>query len=306
MRILIIGANGFIGSHAVQYFQQKGNEVFGCDISAFSASGIKYHQVDRENPDFNFVFENNHYDVCINASGSADISYSILFPEKDYLLNVRNVELMLNAIVEYNSSCKFINFSSAAVYGNPSALPVKETAPIQPLSTYGQHKFESELLLKKYASDSNIKSISLRVFSAYGPGLKKQLFWDTYQKLMKSQSENKNTIELFGTGKESRDFIFVNDLMEAINTIIQRGSFVGETINVASGIETTVENAAKLFIEMFDEKLKIIFNGNEKPGDPLNWRADISILKSYGFSSTTGIKTGLEKYYEWLKNNPQL
>jgi UDP-glucose 4-epimerase len=306
MKILVIGGCGFIGSNVVNFFSQVGDEITVTDINKSSSLDAPFIQLDRDNPDFNSLFKNDNYDVCINASGSADVSYSLKYPERDFELNVRNVEKILSAIQKYNPTCRLINFSSAAVYGNVNILPIKESSPTVPVSPYGKHKLKSEKILEKYCNDFFLNTCSLRIFSAYGQGLKKQLFWDIYQKAKKVINDGGSILELYGTGKESRDFIFIDDLVDAIAAVIKKGSFNGEVINVASGIETTIEDAAIFFTKLIDEKLKVTFNGIEKPGDPLNWRADISILQSFGFAPLTLIERGIQKYYEWLKTNPQL
>jgi len=83
---------------------------------------------------------------------------------------------------KFNNKCKYLHISSAAVYGNPKQLPVKETDNCQPLSPYGWHKWMSELICQEYFRLYNIRSLIVRPFSVYGPGLRKQLFWDLYGK----------------------------------------------------------------------------------------------------------------------------
>ena len=182
MKILIIGSKGFIGSHCVDYFAVKGFEVFQADVNVSLESN--YYPIEQQNSDFSLPFREHQFDVCINASGSAHVGFSFENPSKDFELNVVNVQKILVAIRDYNSNCKFINFSSAAVYGNPQILPITENSKCKPLSPYGFHKLQSELLLTEYHKFFGLKTCNLRVFSAYGPRLKKQLFWDLYQKVI--------------------------------------------------------------------------------------------------------------------------
>lgn len=292
MKILIIGSKGFIGSHCLQYFS-KNNKVFGCDV--IDSIEKEYWKVQGAE-DFFKIFLGEKFDLCINASGSADVSFSIKFPQKDFEMNVSNVENVLNAIRSHNSKCKFINFSSAAVYGNPKSLPISESAETSPLSPYGKHKLQAERLLKKYYDEYGLPTCSLRVFSAYGHGLKKQLFWDIYQKSKKSE-----TVQLFGTGKESRDFIFIDDLMSAIQCVVTNSEFKGEFINVASGIETTIEIAAKIFLNHLKKKYQLSFSNEERIGDPQNWRADITHLSRMGFKHFHNFEEGISKLARWIK-----
>ena len=299
MNILIIGSNGFIGSHCVSYFSEKGNYVYGCDVQTIKQpNNISISQIQN---DFKKLFEDKSFDFCINAAGSANVAYSYHHPEKDFELNVSLVINLLSAIKTFCPECKFINFSSAAVYGNPSKLPVREDSALMPLSPYGYHKMLSEKLLLEYHHFFKLKTCSLRVFSAYGPGLKKQLFWDIYQKLCL-----KNTINLFGKGTETRDFIYISDLILALECIMNNSLFKGEVINIATGTETTINIATNYFIENFENKFKVVFNGIEKEGDPKNWKAEISSLEEMGFKQLIDLQTGLSKYADWLKSNQQL
>jgi dTDP-glucose 4,6-dehydratase/UDP-glucose 4-epimerase len=138
----------------------------------------------------------------------------------------------------------------------------------------------------------------LRVFSAYGPRLKKQLFWDLYQKSLQS-----DVISLFGTGSETRDFIYIDDLLHILDLVIQNSSFQGSIYNVASAVETTIAGAAQIFIGAFSPEKKLEFTGEVKEGDPIHWLADMEFLSSKGFNPQFDLHLGLKKYAEWLKEN---
>ena len=294
MKILIIGSNGFIGSHCVDYFSSKGFKVFLADISVSSV--VNYYQIESQNSDFSKPFREHQFDVCINASGSAHVGFSFENPSKDFELNVINVQKILVAIRDFNKECKFINFSSAAVYGNPQVLPITEDSVCKPLSPYGFHKLQSELLLTEYHKFFGLNTCSLRIFSAYGPGLKKQLFWDLFQKASKE-----NVVSLFGTGNETRDFIYIDDLIQIIDLVIHNSTFEGCIYNVGNNIETTIAEAAQLFINAFSPGKEIEFNGEEKIGDPNNWLSDNSKIVELGYEKTTSFADGVKKYVLWAK-----
>lgn len=296
MKILIIGSKGFIGSHCVDYFQSKGDEIWQADVN--ESSDNNFFKIEQRNSDFSAPFKEQQFEVCINASGSAHVGFSFENPSKDFELNVVNVQKILVAIRDYNSDCKFINFSSAAVYGNPPVLPIKEESVCKPLSPYGFHKLQSELLLTEYHKFFGLNTCSLRVFSAYGPQLKKQLFWDLYQKA--NQNE---VVSLFGTGSETRDFIYIDDLMQILDLVIQNAKFQGSVYNVASNIETTIKKAAQLFMDEFRPDKKLVFSGEIKVGDPNNWLADISKLALIGYKQKISLELGLKKYAAWLKES---
>lgn len=295
MRILIIGSKGFIGAHAVDFFKaQADTEVFECDVMV-DYEKVNYFLIDATNSDYQNIFQHNPFDVCINCSGAASVPDSIKNPFRDFTLNTYNVVKMLDAIRLNQPECKFINLSSAAVYGNPAELPVHEQLPLNPISPYGIHKMQAEQVCQTYSNFYNLPTCSLRIFSAYGNGLKKQLFWDIYQK-----AKNSDDIEVFGTGKETRDFIHVDDVVRAIQYCVNKAAFNGEVINIANGTEITIEDAVNSFLSFFPGEKIAHFNKITKKGDPLNWRADISLLSDMGYAPTITIQQGLEKYFTWI------
>jgi len=295
MKILVIGSKGFIGQHALDYFRAKGHDVLGCDVVT-DYEDLNYIQIDATNSDYHFIFENHAIDVCLNCSGAASVPLSLQFPLKDFTLNTLNVFKILDAVRTLRPECKFLNLSSAAVYGNPTALPITETSFLKPLSPYGIHKLQAEEICKEFYQYYQIATCSVRIFSAYGNGLRKQLFWDMYKKC-----SNGGTIELYGTGNESRDFIHVADIVTALELVIEKAAFNGEQINLANGEEYTIKTVSDLFRKHLDLDIQINFNNQVKAGDPLNWRADIAILKSMGYQPKVSLEDGIENYIRWIK-----
>ncbi len=296
-KILIIGSEGFIGKMASKYFSKIGYSVYNADILYISRHN--YFQLDKNISNISNLFGQNNFDICINASGSANVSNSFENPTSDFIANVYNVHIILETINKYNKNCKFINFSSAAVYGNPEFNPISEKNKISPISPYGFHKAMSETICFEFNKIFGIQTVSLRIFSVYGTGSRKQLFWDLYNKI---ENCNNGSLEIIGTGDESRDFIFIEDLLDAINCVIQHSLFNGESINVANGEEIFIKDAVMKFVELFDPNINIVFDNKVRNGDPNNWKADISLLKSLGYSNKYSIELGLIKYTEWLKS----
>lgn len=296
MKILIIGNKGFIGSHSQKYFERNGHEVFGCDVVTDYVSK-RYFQIDAANSDYRDVFATVEYDVCINCSGAASVPASLQDPLRDYMLNTANVFKILESIRRIQPHCKFINLSSAAVYGNPQYLPIDEAHPLQPISPYGFHKLAAEKICCEFFQYFGVLTCSLRVFSAYGPGLQKQLFWDVYQK-----SLGQENLSFFGTGEETRDFIFIEDLVRAIDLTINNSAFHGDIVNIANGQEVEIAYSIDLFLKKLNWTGKYSFSGDVRKGDPLNWRADIGKLKSFGYQPLVSFEDGIELYTNWVQN----
>jgi UDP-glucose 4-epimerase len=300
LKLLILGSEGFIGSNAVRYFAGKGYDVYSADIILKEYE--KYFLINPEYPDFSGIFMQHKFDFCINATGAANVQLSFSHPLLDFVLNTANVFRILNSIREYNPCCKYLNLSSAAVYGNPAVLPIKEDAALKPLSPYGFHKLYSEQICKEFFELYKVAALSIRIFSAYGEGLQKQLFWDLYKK---ADASNSN-IELFGTGNETRDFIYIQDLLVAIECVIKNAIFDGTAVNVASGEESSIKAAVELFLAAQNKNIKAYFLGNQKIGDPLYWRADISLLKTFGFKPSFSLKQGINNYCQWVQEKQSL
>lgn len=296
MKILIIGSKGFIGSHCLDFFS-KTHEVWQCDVVVdYSASNYKI--IDATNANYDAVFESQDFNVCINCSGAASVPDSISNPQRDFNLNVSNVFKQLDAIRRHNANCKYINLSSAAVYGNPQYLPIDEAHPLAPISPYGCHKKMAEDICKEFFINFGVATCSLRIFSAYGPGLQKQLFWDLYKK-----SQFESNVQLYGTGNETRDFIFVSEVIKAIDLVIQKSEFENDTINVANGEELKIKEVVTEFYRSLNSNIDITFGGEERLGDPINWVADISKLKGMGYRQEVDLTNGLKSYVRWLFNS---
>lgn len=298
MRLLILGSEGFIGSHCVKYFKETGAVVWGVDLFESASQNYFYTKVSRLSPEFDEMLEATAFDAVINAAGSGNVPYSMTHPLSDFEANCLDTIRVLDAIRRHSKECKYIHLSSAAVYGNPRKLPISEEDQGIPLSPYGWHKWVSEQLCKEYTSVYQLKTAIIRPFSVYGPGLKKQFFWDMYQKI----NAGNGSIELFGTGKESRDYIYIHDLIIAIDLVLKNAQMNAEVYNIASGEETTINEAASIFFRALEVETDFKFNNKVREGDPLNWRADVTKLKGLGFRKQYTIETGLSQLADWMKS----
>lgn len=294
MKILVIGSKGFIGSHCVDYFSRE-HEVWGCDV-VLDYNSPDYIFIDAVDSDFLGIFEQRQYDVCINCSGAANVPFSLEKPFNDFKLNTLNVFKLLEAIRKHAPHCKFITMSSAAVYGNPESLPIRESQQIMPVSPYGYHKVMAEMICEEYSKYWNIQTCCLRIFSAYGPRLKKQIFWDLYHKIIRDDQPC-----LWGTGHESRDFIYISDIIRIIDLAIQHSSFNGEVVNVANGKQIEIQEVAETVRKLIGTDKTISFNQASRKGDPINWEADISIIRQWGYEPSVELEDGVRSYIEWVR-----
>jgi UDP-glucose 4-epimerase len=283
VKVLILGSIGFIGSNLVNLFQRQGHNIKTLTREEFN-----------DNSKITMSFEKA--EVIINCMGSANVGFSYTNTSEDFESNAGVVRRVLEILRQRNlNHVRFINLSSAAVYGNPNKLPIKETHLAQPISPYGFHKYIAEHLLKEYSHCFGLKTLSLRLFSVYGNGQTKLLLWDLHQKILNSNGE----ITLFGTGTESRDFIHIKDIYRQVILAIENSKFDGEEINVANGKEVFIKDIVEIYQKQYPISFTYQFNGENRLGDPLNWCADISIMKSWGYQSEIGIELGIENYINW-------
>lgn len=296
MRILVVGSGGFIGSHLASYLADR-VELFTADIVGEPS---EHHRIiPPAGASMGSLIGELLPDVCLNCSGAANVGLSFRDPHLDFQLNAGLVHDLLEAIRTRSPATRLLNLSSAAVYGNPQTLPIEEDAPLLPISPYGWHKFMAENLCREYNRCFDIQTISLRPFSVFGPRLRKQLFWDIFQKSRKSQ-----VIVCPGTGDETRDFISVADTVQAIVSCIENASFNGQAINVANGQGITVRHAIQTFLSALEWSGDLAFNGEVREGDPLYWTADISRLRALSYSPTLPFETGISELAKWLVNLP--
>lgn len=297
MRVLITGINGFIGSHLANKFANMGHEVSGID-RAIAKGDFRVYDVDLLSEDIAPVLDAIKPGLIIHCAGLANVAYSIEQPEEDFKANTWMVYRLLNSMKESRlRSTRFILFSSAAVYGQPEKLPISEEDSLKPISPYALHKRMAEDICNYFGTQQNFDIRILRVFSAYGPGLKKQIFWDMHQKIV-----NTGKLELFGSGDESRDYIYIDDLAEATYLISMDQEKKYTVWNVANGVEVTIRKVAETFAEaMHVTQDNVLFNGQVRQGDPMNWCADISKLRELGYIQKTSMEDGIEAYLRWIE-----
>ena len=296
MIVLITGSNGFIGRAISLRMQKENYTVYEWSREGLFLNNSKIQSFVIEKPeDAEKVLLIVKPDIVMHCAGSADVNYSVQHPYEDLSSNYITTHNILFAMKKTGVTSRFVLFSSAAVYGNPVKLPMSEEKPIHPLSPYALHKRAAEevclYMNKNYHMDVKI----LRLFSVYGPGLKKQIFWDMYHKVKES-----GRLNLMGSGEESRDYIYIDDLVEAaILLALDEGRDI--IYNIANGEETTIYKAAMTFAKYMKIPQELVtFSGRRREGDPINWCADITKLKMLGYKRKYSFEDGVEKYVDWL------
>jgi nucleoside-diphosphate-sugar epimerase len=297
-KLLVLGSEGFIGKHIVKLAIKRNYEVTGIDIIDRLPIGYRYEKLSLLGDDLDKYLYHNKFDFVINCSGSGNVAFSIKHSLTDFDLNTRSVKFILEAIRHNIPEAKYIHLSSAAVYGRSQILPIAETAKLNPISPYGYHKLLSETICEEYSVLHGIPISIVRPFSVYGPGLRKQLLWDIYQK-----GKLSNEVELWGSGEETRDFIFVEDLAKAIFLVANTKHRDLQLYNLANGVSITIKIMAEKLFHALEWNRKLSFNGFIREGDPRFWQADINRLSALSYLPDVDLTKGLEQTAKWLLEN---
>jgi len=296
--ILVTGTTGFIGRYVARYFSELGWSVIGIGNSdpenAPLANLAAYYKLRLPDPMLNEILQRHSPSVCIHCAGRAAPGLSVSEPTPDFYTNTVVTYEVLNALRLNVPSCRFIYLSSAEVYGNPKSLPISETQTPAPVSPYGFHKLQAEMLCKEFSQIYGLPTASVRIFSAYGPGLRRQVLWDICQKIIA-----RKTLLLQGTGYESRDFVHALDIAKAFGVIACDAPMQGEVYNLASGQEVTIRELATLVLKSLEYDCLPQFNGTISSGTPLNWKADISALEKIGFTPSVTLERGVKMFANW-------
>jgi UDP-glucose 4-epimerase len=284
--VLVTGVAGFIGRYVARHFSEQGWFVIGIDNSPPENAPLSnlsaYHRLQLPNSALSSLLQQESPQVCIHCAGRASVGLSITDPTADFYASTVLTFEVLNALRLNAPSCRFILLSSAAVYGNPETLPVSEAQLPAPISPYGFHKWQCEQLCLEFAKIYHLPTACLRIFSAYGPGLRRQVLWDMCRKTIAE-----NSLTLQGTGKESRDFIHALDIARALSVVATSAPMQGEVYNLGTGQEVAIAKLAHIVLNALDAECIPQFDGVVPPGTPLNWQADISKLKALERGVTT-------------------
>lgn len=288
---LVTGAGGFIGRHLVRSLLQAGHPVLALDRKfpkgLFRHKNAKYLKADLTRMDSNIWASGPRPEVCLHCAGSASVARSLEDPWGDWEANVAGTARLIEAWRHLSPRGVFVFLSSAAVYGNPCRLPIRERDPAAPISPYGTHKLAAEHILTSYQDRFGIPVRIARIFSTYGPGLQRQVVHEIVVRVRQGRN-----LSLQGTGRETRDFIHIEDLTQALLRIAQAPR-CPSVVNVASGQAASIRDLASIAAQFSPKKIAVRFSGKARLGDPRFWKADISRLRSLGFRTKISLEEGL-------------
>lgn len=297
---VVTGAGGFIGRYLSKYLGSHGCEVRGIGHSAMSdedrmALGIKHWYSGGISPSA-LSEACDGTEIIYHCAGSSSVPLSMREPMTDF----RNNVLATAELLEFSRSkggIPVVYLSTAGVYGKAGAMPIRTDDPFQPVSPYGMNKLAGEQLLRQYATFFNVPGAVVRLFSVYGEGLRKQLLWDASHKL------HRDDRIFFGTGRETRDWIHVEDAVTLITHIGEQASTLVPTYNGATGKGVSIRDILGSLADCYGIHEPIVFNGQNRPGDPTDYLADVSDSLALGWLPNVSLSDGISRYAEWFCHN---
>lgn len=300
-RVLVTGGAGFIGTHLVRRLVADGAEVTVVDdLRAPSArpvpAGVAWHGFRLPDPRLRELVAGQRFDRIYHLAGAAYVPPSIEDPAADLGNNAEVTIDLLEAVRRGSPGTAVVYTSSAAVYGSPTMLPISEETPIAPVSPYGVSKYAAEQYVTLYARLHGLRTATLRLFSVFGPGQRKQVVYDLIAKL----AADPTRLEVIGAGTEVRDFVFVEDVVTAMTTVMGRAPLQGEVYNVASGCGVTIRELVGHVTAVLGVSPTVAYNGEVRPGDALHWVGDIGRLRALGFVPATSVREGVGRVVQWF------
>ncbi|MEW6572247.1 MAG: NAD-dependent epimerase/dehydratase family protein [Bacillota bacterium] len=267
MRILVTGGAGFIGAHVVEELLKEGAQVSIVDNLSTGCMdkvppGAAFYRVDITAPSAREVVETERPEAIMHLAAQPVAPRSLEDPFFDATVNVLGTLNLLEA-ARKSGVRRFIYASSAAVYGDPVYLPVDETHPVQPLSPYGVSKYTAEVYVTAFRRLYGLEGVVLRLANVYGPGQ------DTVGEggvvaIFCRRLFTGKPLEVFGDGEQTRDFIYVKDVVWALTAALKRGA--GETLNIGTGAATSINELVQALNDI-SGKVAVPRYCSPRPGD---------------------------------------
>lgn len=307
-RVLITGARGFIGRHLAHHLAAQGHQVSGLGHGIWPASEALHWGVGEwlngeiHAGNLRVLQQQGSPDVVFHLAGGSTVGAAIANPREDFYRTVASTVELLEWMRLDAPTTQLIVVSSAAVYGSGHSGPIHEDANLLPFSPYGHHKRMMEMHCQSYSDTYGLHCRVARLFSVYGPELKKQLLWDLCTRLHAGESP----LSLGGSGLELRDWTYVGDVVRALETLAFEPASTHDTMNIGTGVGTAVRDIALGVVQAWHaapaDDAMLIFSGKGRPGDPFSLVADPARLAGLGFEWKTPLHSGIDSFVAWFRN----
>lgn len=291
--ILITGCEGFIGKHLAKAFYKNGYTVISVDIKESSSKfDLKHYKIDITKPEFETVFKENNIDYVIHLAAHISVQNSIndpIFDAKENIIGTLNV---LKMCKKYKIK-KIIGASTAAVYGEPKYLPLKESSILNPLSPYAV----SKIAMENYIKLSGVNYIIFRYSNIYGFGQSTKGECGVAAIFAERMLKN-DAVIIYGDGNQVRDFIFIEDVVE-LNLKSIKSEFKNITLNFSNNKEVTVNELFKELSALTGYNKKPVYKP-ERKGDILKNVLDNKSVSSL-YSPKISFRDGLSDMVTLIK-----
>lgn len=310
MKYLVTGGAGFIGSTLTNYLTKEHQVVVVDDLSMGKkenldkTDNLTFIEGSVTNPELmSKVLTDYKFDYIFHLAAIASVADSVARPVETHQVNFDSVLFMLEQIRQKQAQLKRLVFSSsAAVYGDEPTLPKAEESVIRPLTPYAIDKFAAEKYVVDYYHLYNVPTSAVRFFNVYGPNQNPSspysgvisILVDRYKKLL---AGNSSSFTMFGDGQQSRDFVFIEDVIQALLLVAESEESLGEQYNVGTGSATTLTQLIATIDTTLNIKLPVDYQA-ARGGDIKDSLANISKLKSLGYQPNYTIDLGMKKYLQ--------
>ncbi|MBE0433893.1 NAD-dependent epimerase/dehydratase family protein [candidate division WOR-3 bacterium] len=310
-RVLVTGCAGFIGSHLCERLVRDGYDVVGVDcFTDYYPRALKEANIEWLRGQSNFIFVEANLlntdllklveavDVVFHQAAQAGVRASW---GRDFMIYTENNVLATQRLLEAAREVKlkkFVYASSSSVYGDAESYPTAEDLKPMPISPYGVTKLAGEHLCALYHKSFGVPVISLRYFTVYGPRQRPDMAFNKFIKAMLQNQE----IVVFGDGDQTRDFTYINDIVEA-NILAMRSDASGEIFNIGGGSRVTVGEIIRIMEQILVKKAKVGHIETQK-GDVRHTAADITKARSLlKYEPKFDLQMGIANEINWLRTN---
>jgi UDP-glucose 4-epimerase len=302
MKFLITGAAGFLGSALANRLASEGHSVLGIDDLSTGDPKKLIKEVKFVRGDVNerskFWTYLNEVDCVYHLAARVSVQESILYPREYNAVNVGGTVTLMEAMRDVGVS-RVVFASSGTIYGNQPQQPLKESVMPDPRSPYAVSKLSAEYYVKSIGALYGIETVCLRIFNAYGPGQRvPPVHTPVIPNFLRQAWEN-GTIVVHGDGNQTRDFVYVDDVVDAMAAAASAQDVNKLTINVGSGSEVSI-------MELIHEVLEVTGGHPEVLANPRNEGglsricADITLAQEkLGYRPSTPLPEGLARALEY-------
>lgn len=306
MKLLVTGGAGFIGSHIVDRLVQEGHEVVVVDNLATGKRrninrSAKFYKVDIRSWRLERIFRNERPNVVMHLAAQMDVRKSVEDPVFDAEVNILGTLNVCREAVKHGVRKVVFSSSGGAIYGEQTAFPAPEAHGTNPLSPYGLSKLCGEQYLSYYQRVSGLQVVSLRYANVYGPRQDPEGEAGVVAIFIRKMLNNEQAV-INGNGRQTRDFVFVDDVAEANLAVM--GQETQGVYNVGTGQETSINDLFRVLIQHTGSSSKEM-HGPAKKGEQARSVIDNAKLRNdVSWEPKTDLNEGLRMTVEYFRGKP--